>query len=79
MLARLALVPSLARHGFMNTSTQALWILIVINTVFALDLVPMDEMIRAFIRAVILIIGGWTIAFLRSRKLTRSQRDTNDR
>lgn len=52
----------------MKTSTQALWILIIINTVFALDLVPMDEMIRAFMRALILIIGSWTVAFLRSRK-----------
>lgn len=41
--------------------------MVVIGTVFALTLVPMDRSMRALIAALVLTVGGGTMAFLRSR------------
>jgi hypothetical protein len=56
----------------MKTSTEFVGVLVVVGAVFALTLVPMDPTMRALTAALVITVGGGTMAFLRSRKSTRS-------
>jgi hypothetical protein len=56
----------------MKTSTQVVGALVVVAVVFALTLVPMDSTMRALTAALVITVGGGTMAFLRSRKSTGS-------
>ena len=55
----------------MKTSTQFVGVLVVMAAVFALNLVPMASNMRALTAALIIVIGGGTMAYLRARKSTR--------
>ena len=56
----------------MKTSTQCVGVLAIMAAVFALNLVPMDSTMRALFAALVIAVGGGTLAFHRSRNTTRS-------
>ena len=51
----------------MKTSTQVAGTLVIVAALLALKLVPMEPVMRVLTAALVITIGGGTMAFLRSR------------
>jgi hypothetical protein len=71
--------PHLVAEGYnrpMRASTQFVGVLVVMAAVFALNLVPMDSTIRALSAALVIALGGGTMAYLRASRSTRLEHRT---
>jgi len=57
----------------MTASSQVTGSLVILAVLFALTLVPMESTMRALAAALVITIGGGTMAFLRSRNAPPNQ------
>jgi flagellar motor component MotA len=57
----------------MKASTQFGGVLIVLAVVFGIAFAPGDPAVRALLAALAIVVGGGTMAFLRSRELNKGR------